>query len=247
MANKNRRTKARRVKEYKEEQHKKVVAKPIYKRPWIWIALAVLVLGIVVPSAYQHNKQVQEEAKITAAETKEQNEAEPLVWESIQTPLADLGISESAIIDKSFEAFRSITGGAIDNALVTITTDVRTLVAQATFASTTDTEDKDWICTLVTDETGQHTYWSYFAQGGTNATQAAVQGADGSITMAPIYDWRTDAPVTGTETPATGSAVETPDDESASGSATETPGEDDAAEDASSEGDAASDEATGNQ
>jgi hypothetical protein len=216
MANKNKRTKARREKETKEAQRKKVVEKPIYKRPWIWIALAALVIGIVVPSAYQHNQQVQEERVAAAAEAKAKSEAEPLIWESVLTPLTDIGVTESAITDKSFDVRSTADNDQYDYAQVAITTDVRTILATAMYEGS----DGTWTCTQLMNEDGSHIYWTYFNQGANNATQAAVMGEDGSITMQPLYDYHTDEQVT---EPLTGPAVSGAD-AGTTGAAAETTG-----------------------
>jgi hypothetical protein len=217
MANKNKRTKARREKEVKEAKHQKVVEKPIYKRPWIWIALAALVIGIVVPSVYQHNEQVKEERAAAAAEAAAKKEVEPAVWEGVLPALEGLGVTESAITEKSFDIRSSADNGTYDTAQVTMTTDVRTLVATTIYqsADTSGTTDSSielqgsWICTQLTNEDGSHIYWSYFNGGIENATQAAVYGADGNITMQPLYDYATDEPAEGAAAETTGAAVET--------------------------------------
>ncbi|MDR2162757.1 MAG: hypothetical protein LBO70_02265 [Clostridiales Family XIII bacterium] len=198
MANKNKRTKARREKEIKEAKQKKVAEKPIHKRPWIWIALAALVIGIVVPSVYQHNKQVIEE-------TEARQERESLVWESVLTAMGEMGVTESAISGKSFDIRSSANNDTYDYALATVVTDVRTLVASSMYDSTQNA----WVCTQITNEDGSHIYWTYFNQGVENATQAAVVGANGAMEMQPIYDYATDEPVPGATT---GAAVETPTD-----------------------------------
>jgi hypothetical protein len=222
MANKNKRTKARRKKEVKEAQHQKVVEKPIYKRPWIWIALVVLVLGITVPSALQHNEQVKEEAKARQAR-------EDAVWDSVLTPLDSLGITTSAIADKSFDVRLAESDDTYDTAQVTIATDVRTVVASCTSSGA-------WQCTQVANEDGSHVYWSFMSAGAENATQAAVMTEDGSVTMAAIYDYATDEPVPDTTT---GAAVEQATDAETTGAAADEPDEPDEADAG------AGDEATG--
>ncbi|MDR1495659.1 MAG: hypothetical protein LBS67_01895 [Clostridiales Family XIII bacterium] len=217
MANRNRRTKARREKEFKEAKHQKVVDKPIYKRPWIWIALAALVIGIVVPSAYQYNEQQKEARAEAAAEAKAKQEAEPLVWESVLESLEKIGVTESAISEKSFDIRSTADNGEYDTAQVTFVTNVRTLIASALYQSgdivgtsdsavSSDSSQGSWLCTQITNEDNSHIYWTFFNQGVENATQAAVYGADGTITSQPLYDYVTDEPVAGA---VTGSAVET--------------------------------------
>jgi hypothetical protein len=176
MANKNKRTKARRVKETKEAQHKKVVEKPIYKRPWIWIALVALVVAIVVPSAYQYNEQRQEELVREAA-----------VWEGILPALESINISESAIKSKSFQLAASQENGEYDSAQVNIATDLRSIIATAMYDS-----ENGWSCYQIGNEDGTHLYWSSLSPSDGNATMAAILGADGSISMAPLYDYLTD-------------------------------------------------------
>jgi hypothetical protein len=202
MANKNKRTKARREKEVKEAQHKKVVEKPIYKRPWIWIALVALVIAIVVPSAYQYNEQRQEE-KVR----------ETAVWDGILPTLESINVSESAVKNKTFEIVASQEGGEYDSAQIVITTDLRTIVATAMYDS-----ENGWSCYQIGNEDGTHLYWSSLSSGDSNATQAAIFGADGSITMAPLYDYLTDELKPDIST---GAAIEeTPE---TSGAATEEP------------------------
>ncbi|MDR1042367.1 MAG: hypothetical protein LBL54_00500 [Clostridiales Family XIII bacterium] len=206
MANKNKRTKARRVKETKEAQHKKVVEKPIYKRPWIWIALAALVAAIVIPSAYQGYQQLKEDRAVAEAEASEKAALEPLIWDSVLAPLADMGIEESAITDKTFNIAASTEGGEYDYAQVSVITDVRTVVATAYYSPPVEEESSDaaveatvsegaWTCMQITNEDGSHIYWTLLNQGVENATQAAVFGEDGSITTQPLYDYTTDEPV----------------------------------------------------
>ncbi|MDR1293298.1 MAG: hypothetical protein LBJ91_07900 [Clostridiales Family XIII bacterium] len=218
MANKNKRTKARREKETKEAQHKKVVEKPIYKRPWIWIALAALVIAIVVPSAYQYYQQLQDEKAAAAAEAEAKEALEPDIWASVLTPLAEIGVEESAVTDKSFDIVASEEGGEYNYATITVTTDVRTLVAAATYyrfetgdddsasAAALESASGSWMCMQITNEDGSHIYWTVSNQGVENATQAAVYAEDGTQTYQPLYDYETDEPVPGSTT---GAAVET--------------------------------------
>jgi hypothetical protein len=206
MANKNKRTKARREKEIKEAKHQKVVAKPIYKRPWIWIILAALVLGITVPSVYQYSKQSREEAEA-------RQERESAVWESVLEPLGSIGVTESAVKSKSFDIRSSANNDTYDYAQVTAATDVRTLVATLVYEATASS----WTCTQITNEDGSHIYWTYFNQGVENPTQAATVDENGTMTQQPLYDYVTDEPVPGATTGAaveapTGAAVETPTD-----------------------------------
>jgi hypothetical protein len=231
---------------------------------------------------------------VAAAEAKQKSEAEPFVKESLQVALNDMGLSESAIKDMTYEFYASTTGGAYDTSIVTMDTDFGIIKAQvadygaateeqpadtasdaalgeengsasdaavgtesdsasdaatgtetdsatsdaatdtetdsatsdsatdtetdsATSESATDTETDSatsdaaadapaeppantWICQMVTSESGEHIFWSYFAQGQQNATQAAVMGADGSIFMQPLYDFKTDKLVPGATT-----------------------------------------------
>jgi hypothetical protein len=202
MANRNRRTKARRVKEVKEAQRKKTVEKPIYKRPWIWIALAALVIAIVVPSAIQYNDKVTKERAAAAAEAKAKQEAEGLIWESAQAPLSAIGVTESAITDKTFDINLTEGEDEFDTAQVRIVTDVRTVVASFVYGTT----ENAWICTQITNEDGAHIYWSYFNEGIENATQTALVSPDGSVSTQPLYDYFTDEYVPGA---VTGAAVET--------------------------------------
>jgi hypothetical protein len=224
MANKNRRTAARREKERKEAQHKKVVEKPIYKRPWIWIALAALVLGITIPSAYQYNERVKEERAVAAAEAAAKAEAEPLVRESLTGPLEQLGITDSAIKDISYDLQASTTGGALDIAYTTITTDVRKIIAYSYFQAGTgdvtvtsnsavDEEataalaEETWICAEIFNEDYTHIYWSSMSDG---VSQAYVyDSSTGSYTLQPLYDYQTDEEIPTPET--TDSAIDTTD------------------------------------
>jgi hypothetical protein len=201
MANKNKRTKARREKEVKEAQRKKVVEKPIYKRPWIWIALAALVIGIVVPSAWQYNEDLKKERAEAAAEAQAKQEAEELIWESAQEPLSKIGVTESDVSSKTFEIRSTTDGGALDVAQATIVTDVRTLLASFIYDST----ENSWMCTQITNDDGSHIYWTYYDQGVENVTQTAVVGEDGTVSMQPLYDYVTDEIVPGAST---GAAVE---------------------------------------
>jgi hypothetical protein len=239
MANRNRRTKARRIKEVKEAQHKKTVAKPIYKRPWIWIALAALIIAIAVPSAIQYNDQVKKEQAAAAAEAKAEQEAEELIWESAQAPLSAIGVTESAITDKTFDVNLTESEDEFDTAQVTIVTEVRTILASFVY----DTTGSSWVCTQITNEDGSHIYWSYFNEGVENATQTALVSPDGSVSTEPLYDYLTDGLVPGA---VTGAAVETPDaDAEQAGAATDaaTGAATDAATDATT--DAATDATTG--
>jgi type II secretory pathway pseudopilin PulG len=223
MANKNRRTAARREKERKEAQHKKVVEKPIYKRPWIWIALAALVLGITVPSVYQYSERVKEERVAAAAEAAAKAEAEPLVRESLTGPFEQLGITDSAIQDISYDLQASTTGGALDIAYTTITTDVRTIIAYSYFQEGTDatvTSDSaldeeataalaedTWVCAEIFNEDYTHIYWSSMSDG---VSQAYVyDSSTGSYTLQPLYDYVTDEEIPTPET--TDSAIDTTD------------------------------------
>jgi hypothetical protein len=217
MANKNKRTKARRQKETKEAQHKKVVEKPIYRRPWIWIALAAIVIGIVVPSAYQYNQQRQADKAREVA-----------VWEGIQPEFEAIGVSASAIKSKTFEIVSSQDDGNYDSARATVATDLRTLIAAATYDS-----ENGWTCAQISNEDGSHLYWSSLSSGDEYATQAAVWGADGSISMQPLYDYLTDEQRPDISTGAaveeapetTGAAAEEPDAaDGTSGAAAETSG-----------------------
>jgi hypothetical protein len=174
MANRNKRTKSRREKEVKEAQHKKVAEKPIHKRPWIWIALAALVIGIVVPSAYQYNEKVKSERETARLEQEAKQAVEPIVWDAVLAPLAEMGVSESAITNKSFDIGSTAGNGELDFAQVSITTDVRTIVAAVLYQSQSTVEidgstdgavsepASQWMCLQITNEAGDHVYWTIY-------------------------------------------------------------------------------------